>query len=391
MQINVLKRKHIIKSAKEINDMFKIIDKYGLKPIRIGIGQPYKSIEAWKAANKVSRASLSKYIIIELKDTKLEITTRKYTKYYPWGTPCTYIFDLNNEDIFKQSGIDCFTAMSKAYKLPKATTYNYDRLNKFYNNETGKYICTARPILNYNSKYEKQLLTDCYEYDLNSAYANTLLEKIPDLYHPIFAEWPTKVKVGKNEVGFLLTEELPIVYNGSADIKFPLIDTPQKLKDFLIKWYNKKKTTTGNEKLEAKAMLNLPIGYCQRYNPFLRSYVVNNCNYVIEQLIDDDTLFWNTDAIFSRKRRPELEIGTEIGQFKEIHCDTLCYVGNVYQINNEDPTYRGISKSWFKAFEKSHKRKYNLLTDYSAKIDRINYYELNWDELRLEVNNLWEN
>jgi hypothetical protein len=124
-------------------------------------------------------------------------------------------------------------------------------------------------------------------------------------------------------------------------------------------------------------MLNLPIGYCQRYNPFLRSYVVNKCNNKIKAIIDHNTLFWNTDAIFSRVRRPELELGTEIGQFKEIHCNTLTYVGNVYQINNEDPTYRGISKSWFKAFEKEHGRKYNLLLDYDKQISRINYYNLN--------------
>ena len=390
MSINILKRKYVIKSAKEINDIFNIIDKYGLKPVKIGIGQKYKSVEAWKIANQVSRVSLSKYIIIELKDTKLEITTRKYTKYFPWGTACTYIFDLNNEDIFKQSGIDCFKEMSKAYKIPKAAEYNYNRLNKYYNAESGKYLCSAKPILDYNRKYEKQLLNNCYEYDLNSAYATTLLDKIPDLYHPTFAEWPNKVKVGKNEVGFLLNDDLPLVYNSSADIKFPLIDTPKELKNFLIKWYNKKKTTTGNAKLEAKAMLNLPIGYCQRYNPFLRSYVVNSCNEAIENIIDENTLIWNTDAIFSRVRRPELDIGNEIGQFKEIKCDTLVYVGNVYQINNEDPTYRGISKSWFKAFEKEHNRKYNLLLDYDKQIERINYYNLNWETLQLEVNEIWQ-
>ena len=137
-------------------------------------------------------------------------------------------------------------------------------------------------------------------------------------------------------------------------------------------------------------MLNLPIGYCQRYNPFLRAYVVHSCNEVIKQLIDDDTLFWNTDAIFSLKRRPELEIGTDIGQFKEIKCDTLSYVGNVYQINDEDPTYRGISKSWFKSFEKTYGRKYDLLKDFDKSISRINYYNLNWKELKLEVNEIWE-
>ena len=387
MSINVLKRKQIISSAKVVNKMLSLIDYYGLTPIKIGVGQPHKSIEAWKLANNESKVSLSQYIIIELKDTKLEITTR----YYDYGVPCTYIFDLNNDEIFKQSGLDCFKELSKAYKVKAAKEYNYERLDQCLNKETGKYVCSARPILDYNKKYEKQLLTDCYEYDLNSAYANTLLKKIPDLNKPVIANWPDQIKVNKNEIGFILDDELSIVKPGyMADIKFKLINTPDKLKDFLIKWYNIKKVSTGNKKLEAKAMLNLPIGYCQRYNPFLRSYVVNSCNAAIKQLINDDTLFWNTDAIFSLKRRPELELGNEIGQFKEIHCDTLCYVGNVYQINNEDPTYRGISKSWFKAFEKQHGRRYNLLLDYNKQVSRLNYYELNWKTLKLEVNKIWQ-
>lgn len=387
MSINILKRKKIIASEKAVNKMLSLIDYYGLSVIKIGNGQPYKSVESWQIKNGLSKINLSQYMIIELKDTKLEITTR----YYEFGTPCTYIFDLNNEDIFKQSGLDCFKEMSRAYTIKKAEAYNYEHLNQFYSNETGKYVCSARPILDYNRKYEKQLLKDCYEYDLNSAYANTLLKQIPDLNNPIIANYPDQIKVNKNEIGFIIDDELSIVKPGfKADIKFPLIDTPQKLKDFLIKWYNKKKNATGNEKLEAKAMLNLPIGYCQRYNPFLRSYVVNSCNEAIKAIIDENTLFWNTDAIFSLKRRPELELGTEIGQFKEIHCDTLCYVGNVYQINNEDPTYRGISKSWFKAFEKENGRKYNLLLDYDKPISRINYYMLNWETLKLEVNKVWE-
>lgn len=387
MSINILKRKQVITSAKEINKMFSLIDYYGLSVIKIGNGQPYKSLESWKIINNISKVSLSQYMIIELKDTKLEITTR----YYNFGVPCTYIFDLNNDDIFTKSGLDCFKEFSKAYKIPKAKEYNIQRLEAYLNPESNKYICSAKPVLDYNKQYEKQLLTDCYEYDLNSAYANTLLKKIPDLNNPIIANWPDQIKVNKNEIGFIFDDELSMAEAGNyADIKFKLIDTPQKLKDFLIKWYNKKKNSTGNEKLEAKAMLNLPIGYCQRYNPFLRSYVVNSCNKLIKKLIDKDTLFWNTDAIFSKVRRPELEIGTEIGQFKEIKCDTLVYVGNVYQINNEDPTYRGISKTWFKAFEKEYGRKYDLLKDYDKSISRINYYNLNWDELKLEINEIWQ-
>ena len=386
MPLNALKRKQIVKSAKAMNKMLSLIDYYGLTPIKIGVGQRYKSLNAWKAANNISKISLSQYMIIELKDTKLEITTR----YYDFGTPCTYIFDLNGEDIFKQSGLDCFKEFSKAYKIPKAKDYGLKALDKYLDPESAKYVCSARPILGYNEKYEKQLLKDCYEYDLNSAYANTILEKIPDLNNPISANWPDQIKVKKGEIGFVLDDELSMVKPGfMADVKFKLMETPNKLKDFLLKWYGIKKASTGNAKLEAKAMLNLPIGYCQRINPFLRSYVVSSCNEAIKRLIDDDTLFWNTDAIFSLKRRPELELGAEIGQFKEIRCDTLSYVGNVYQINGEDPTYRGISKSWFKAFEKKYGRKYDLLKDYKVKVEKINYYNLNWEGMKLEVNEIW--
>lgn len=389
MSINILKRKKIIKSAAEVNNILKLAKTFGLKVIKIGVNQKAKSLSSWKIINNKPNVSLTCYMVVELKDTKLEITTKYYDKYW-YNKPCTYIFDLNNEDIFTKSGIDTFKEFSKAYKIPKAETYNNKILNNYLDKETGKYICSARPILDYNRKYEKQLLTDCYEYDINSAYANTLLKQIPDLNKPIIANYPDQLKVNKNEIGFLLDDQLTLVENGWADIKFPLVETPQKLKDFLIKWYNKKKTSTGNDKLEAKAMLNLPIGYCQRYNPFLRSYVVNKCNKVIKDIINKDTLFWNTDAIFSKVRRPELEIGTEIGQFKEIKCDTLVYVGNVYQINNEDPTYRGISKTWFKSFEKETGRKYNLLLDYDKPISRINYYDLNWETLKVEVNNIWK-
>jgi hypothetical protein len=386
VQVGVLKRKRIITEPKEIGELTALVEKYGLAVIKLGRGQPYKSKEQWCVAKRVDKISLSTYMIIELKDTKLEITTRYYDRYFKYGTPCTYIFDLNGDDIFSQSGLDCFKEFSRAYKIPNAKEYENDRLNRWLDEESGKYVCTASPILGYNKKYEKQELKYCYEYDLNSAYAATIMEKIPDLYHPIFAEWPKLIKVNKGEVGFMLDDTLSMVEaGGKADVKFKLIDTPYKLKAFLKRWYDIKKNSQGLEKLKAKAMLNLPIGYCQRYNPFLRSYVVNKCNNVIKGLMDDETLFWNTDAIFTLNRRPELELGLEIGQFKEVKCDTLKYIGNVYQINDEDPTYRGISKAWFRAFEKEYGRKYDLLKDFDKKISRINYYDFDWEAMKLEV------
>ena len=149
MQLNILKRKQIIKSAEEINKMLSLIDYYGLTPIKIGRGQKYKSLESWKIGNNISKISLSQYMIIELKDTKIEITTR----YYEYGVPTTYIFDLNNEDIFIRSGLDYFKEFSRAYKVPKADKYNIERLNRYKNTENNKYVCSASPILDYNRKY----------------------------------------------------------------------------------------------------------------------------------------------------------------------------------------------------------------------------------------------
>jgi hypothetical protein len=45
MAINILKRKQIIGSAKEINKMLSLINYYGLSVIKLGNGQPYKSLE----------------------------------------------------------------------------------------------------------------------------------------------------------------------------------------------------------------------------------------------------------------------------------------------------------------------------------------------------------
>ena len=138
-----------------------------------------------------------------------------------------------------------------------------------------------------------------------------------------------------------------MIYKGQADVVFNLIPTPEKWLKYIQKWYNKKKVSKGLLKQEAKAMLNLPIGYCQRTNPFLRAYVVHTCNNIIRALINDETIMWNTDALFSLKRRVDLLLGEEIGMFKEIRLKKFIYIGNNYQVNDNLPTYRGIPKGWY--------------------------------------------
>ena len=90
-----LKREKIIRSIKEVSDLIKLIDKFALHVVKIGRGTEYKTLAQYQAKNKLY--GLNEEIIIELKETKLEITTR-----YLEGKPCTYIFNLNSSEIISE-------------------------------------------------------------------------------------------------------------------------------------------------------------------------------------------------------------------------------------------------------------------------------------------------
>lgn len=383
-----LLRKRNITSIKEVEDLINGIDKFGLKPICVGIGTNYKSFNQFLASEDgVKYKGLSNSIIIELFDTKLKITSKYGSELMK---ACTYIFDLNGNEQFTVSGLDTFTQFSRYWKIPKAKDYNFEKLNKYFDEESGKYICSTSPIIGFNKNEQNKELFNCYEYDINSAYFNTLLSKVPDLDNPVFNS-----KVNYGQVGFILEDNLPMIIGEKGksficDVVFNLIQTPDGVRQYYDKWYELKRNAKDiNDKLKAKAFLNLPIGYSQRYNPFLRSYVVNSCNRVINDLISKvgrkNCLIWNTDAIItSVEIDDKLVIGEEIGQFKKIFCEKFKYRGNNYQINNDIPTYRGIPKEWFEAFQIKFKRAFNLLTDNIP--ERCNKYIWDWKTLTIKEN-----
>lgn len=372
-----LRRIKTITELSVVEDLVALIERYCLKVIKLGIGGEYISLNAWKLSNEYT--GLSDCIIFNQKETKLEITTK-----YLEGKPCTYVFDLNKEN--KEANIQgqqAYAQLQKCFKAPDAKDYNIPELDKWFDYNTGKYVCSAKPILGYNKTYEKQELKDCYEYDLNSAYSSVLSNKIPDVNSPTY--YPEMGKVKENEVGFLLDDDLTMVRPGNwADVVFPLIDAPDGLKLFCNKYFTIKQNTSGTARNAAKAMLNYPIGYYQRKNPFVRAYVVHSCNRVIKNLLNADTLFYNTDAIFSKVRRPDLQLGRGIGQFKEIKCESIKYIGNVYQVNDDIPKYRGVPKAYFKRFEQLNGRKFDILKDTIT--ERKCLYSFNFTTMRMEKN-----
>ena len=224
--------------------------------------------------------------------------------------------------------------------------------------ETYKTEFVASPLISYNPTYNGQRV-EAWGYDLNSAYAFAMLTEWADFSkEPEIGEIDPEKHIGFRYKG----DKIVIQRTGWTMWRFDKAEVPEGLKRFVEVYYKRKKDagelykSTGDiqhliNKLKAKQTLNFFVGFLQRRNPFIRAWIVCLCNEYIENLIDDDTLFWNTDSIVSKRRRYDLEenLGLEVGQWKLEHTGEVAYLGNNYQWNKDIPTYRGIPKTWFPA------------------------------------------
>lgn len=326
----------------DITEANKILSKLRYLNIQIIYVNRYRTTTEVKSS--ISDFNYQKYAVVKENDSKIFIETCYYEPKY---RSTRYICNLNNETKAEVKGLQCFQKLQQyCFKARHANKYNWSELNAYYDKDTGRYLCSAKPIIGYNSKYEKQELHNVYEYDINSAYSSIMLKGIPNVNAPLFNH-----KLQAGQVGFFLDEDLTLVEKPGiiCDIAFDIIPLRDDQKKYIQKLYDIKSTTTDSYTHDlVKLELNAAIGYYQRFNPFIRAYVIHKCNRVISSLLDDETVLWNTDAIFSLKRRPELALGAKIGEFKEIKIDRFVYSGCNYQINYEIPKYRGIPKAWFK-------------------------------------------
>lgn len=319
--------------------------------------------EEWKKFDDDSLASSS---FIEDKQIRFEITTKWYE-----NKPCTYIFTKNNEDdielLISTKGSDAYRTLRRYYKVPDFRNTEMDMY--IPRDEWGKYIFSAQPLLGYNKKYNMKE-TYLYEYDINSAYSDQMLKPCPNTScYTLFDI------VRENQVGFMFDKELTLVDQPGlyADIVFDLMESP--FTRFVDTWYGRKKKAKNMvKKKKAKEMLNFSIGYMQRTNPFLRAFIIHNCNKRIQSLLDDNVALWNTDAIYSTVRRPELELGNDLGQWK-IEEGLFRIRELEYQKVGEAPHFRGVPRSWFPP-------NFNLLTDKLPTSGNI--YKFNIDKFRIE-------
>ena len=259
---------------------------------------------------------------------------------------CTYICKKDGTESIQQvDGGEAFRIMSQYYKVPKMTEEVVGRQVCGRNSEGG---LSASPIIWYNENYQNQWI-DAYGYDLNSAYSAAMLEDMPDTSQPMRAGIIQPGEIGFEEIlnpKNPATTMLVAKYSGFSLYIFPLMKSP--FTRFIEKWYDKKVNSLpgSKDKSKAKGVLNFSVGQLQNVNPFLRATIITKCNNLVKSLIDEDTLFCNTDSIVSKKPL-NLKIGNGIGEWKLEHVGKVAYSGNNYQWDNGDLSFRGIPKSWF--------------------------------------------
>lgn len=251
------------------------------------------------------------------------------------GTTTTFICYKDGRDPEEgKTGLQIFNEFSRYWTVPRK---NVD--------------ISASPILGYNPDYEWQRI-EAWSYDLNSAYSDAMMRGWIDVSRdPIAKEIEPETEIGfdfDDDTGYLVLKRC-----GYCMHTFKKCEVPDGVRKYVRKWYDIKRQASAKgdyaTKIMAKQHLNYIVGYFQRVNPWLRAWVVCSCNEYIEELLDENSLYWNTDSICSRARRPDLEenLGTELGQWKMDHQGVVAYRGLAYQWNMEKPTYRGVVKSWF--------------------------------------------
>ena len=335
----ICKRYRYVASLEEMQRIYAIAEKYSTLQYT-DKDYSYNGVGTLRHASYIQDGDryykITSMWIEEIKDKEGNVRYEPIVKGNTEKFACTWIFDKTGESRARIHPSRVSRIANAAYKPDKIIGTNEDIFDR---NKDGKIFQSAKPILGFNKKYDRtehQVVI----YDLNSAYAMALVDKIIDTYNPRYYDY-----VGEGEVGFISSDpDLTIRHKGEyADVIFPLMESPYK--DFARKYYNIKKTAPkGSDERElAKQILVITVGLWQNVNPYLRAYVVGKCNEQIEYYLKkyrDKICMWNTDAIYCTEHIDELDnlIGEDIGQFKIEYEGLFRQKGLNYQKLNEHNT-----------------------------------------------------
>ena len=209
----------------------------------------------------------------------------------------------------------------------------------------------------YNENTQEKEWNNVWVYDKNSAYLSILKSgEYPDVDSGDLGMGIIK----EDQIGYqVMGKNVVLLEEGEwADVRFKRGHSPK-----LSKWANDTYAKLGllkanpNKSVEAtelKAAIVSAIGIIRNHNIWFYAYIVHSCRYIMEDLIDENTLICNTDSIISIGPREDLEIGKKLGQFKVEYKEVNCYHKRtnykIYKKNEEtEETYKISFKGKTKA------------------------------------------
>lgn len=161
-----------------------------------------------------------------------------------------------------------------------------------------------------------------YTYDQNSCYPWFLTKPLPIETEPLGAG-----VVEEGQCGFVVHRSFTnfdefkiekVRVGESAHYRFPL-KVIESVKNFALVLYKLKQLKWEH----AKPYLSGFVGMLKYKAPFIRAYILGCAKEYIQSVSDENTIINTVDSIVSLTPRPDLDIGSDIGQFKEEYKDCL--------------------------------------------------------------------
>lgn len=173
-------------------------------------------------------------------------------------------------------------------------------------------IQNSRPFGFFEEYFANQELL-CYSYDINSSYPFAMTMPMPDTSKPALLNH----RVGVHQIGFSKDGFVTTDYGIVMDYVFDLISSP--FTEYVLKYYTLKKNANKDQKIAYKYKLNIPYGLTQRHNIFIHNTIIYWATKYVRQFLDEDTIYSNVDSIVSLRRRSDLPMGDDLGEFKCEH------------------------------------------------------------------------
>lgn len=322
--------------------------------------------EAWVLQQRLPKL----YYTLDVRYTKLILRYMGNGNLYS-----IYVFQLDGAE--HEQTITGLRAFNLLQRMSNKGVVDLSKNRKWYNPSYDSWnVGPIGGIIYFNEKYRNQRFDNCIEYDRRSAYASALLEDIPDTRKPPRERdyiKPGEIGFRNMNQGYSEEEQFYAIFEPGkyAEYIYPAMESP--FKNFARYYFEKKIMSSGEEEDRAKQILNYAIGYIRRKNPFIHSCILSRCRYFIENIIDENTLYSNTDSIVSLVERKDLEelIGNDIGQFRVQHKGSFAYTISGYQWNQDLPSIRGRSKEWFK---RAYPNGFDILKDEIPFVEANKYY-----------------